>query len=282
MTGWIKISRGIVEHWLWQDAERLKWWLDLLFLAEWKDRRVLHDAHLFTLRKGQIIASISFFSERWGKSNPTIIKYLKLLENEGMICRQVLYRQTPILTICNYEKYQAREEPPLDTQVDTIVDRQNKGNPRGKVDRLKNDGSNCNSDILRCKEETRIDTQVDTIVDTQVDTNKEYKEVKNIEKEIEIKKESRKSAFRAPSVEDVRLYVQEKSYAVDAEQFVNFYESKNWMVGKNKMSNWHAAVATWQKRERNNHGTDNRQRQESRRGSLEVTATTAEDYEGTF
>ena len=239
MAGWIKISRGIVEHWLWQDAERLKWWLDLLFLAEWKDRRVLHDAHLFTLRKGQIIASISFFSERWGKSNPTIIKYLKLLENEGMICRQVLYRQTPILTICNYEKYQAREEPPLDTQVDTIVD-------------------------------------------AQVDTNKEYKEVKNIKKEIEIKKESRKSAFRAPSVEDVRLYVQEKSYAVDAEQFVNFYESKNWMVGKNKMSNWHAAVATWQKRERNNHGTDNRQRQESRRGSFEVTATTAKDYEGAF
>lgn len=135
--GWIKINREIVNHWLWQDAERLKWWLDLLFLANWDDKKVLHDSHLFTLKRGQIIASISFLSERWGKSNPTIIKYLKLLEDEGMIYRQVLYRQTPIITICNYEKYQTQEA----AQVDTLLDR-----------------------------------QVDSIVDTQVDRNKESKE----------------------------------------------------------------------------------------------------------
>lgn len=245
MVGWIKISRDIAEHWLWQDAERLKWWLDLLFLAAWEDKQIMHDTHLFTLRRGQMVASISFLSKRWKRNPQTIIRYIKMLESEGMIVREVLYRQTSILTICNYERYQSQEVPQVDTIVDTIAD---------------------------------------TIVDTIVDTSKEYKEIKNnnIKKEIEIKKESRKSAFRAPSVEDVRLYVQEKSYTVDAEQFVNFYESKNWMVGKNKMSNWHAAVATWQKRERNNHGTDNRQRQESRRGSFEVTATTAKDYEGAF
>lgn len=137
MQGWIKINREIVNHWLWSDAERLKWWLDLLFLANWDDKKVLHDSHLFTLKRGQIIASISFLSERWGKSNPTIIKYLKLLEDEGMIYRQVLYRQTTIITICNYEKYQTQEA----AQVDTLLDR-----------------------------------QVDSIVDTKVDRNKESKE----------------------------------------------------------------------------------------------------------
>lgn len=29
------------------------------------------------------------------------------------------------------------------------------------------------------------------------------------------------------------------------EQFVNFYESKGWMIGKNKMKSWQSAVNTW-------------------------------------
>lgn len=106
MDGWIKINRKIADHWLWQDAERLKWWLDLLFMASWEDKEVLHDAHKFTLHRGQMIASISFLAERWGRNNNTIIKYLKLLEAENMIIRKVLHRQTAIITICNYESYQ--------------------------------------------------------------------------------------------------------------------------------------------------------------------------------
>lgn len=52
MAGWIKINRKIIEHWLWQDAERLKWWLDLLFMASWEERKTTHDAHLITLQRG--------------------------------------------------------------------------------------------------------------------------------------------------------------------------------------------------------------------------------------
>jgi hypothetical protein len=35
---------------------------------------------------------------------------------------------------------------------------------------------------------------------------------------------------------------------VDAESFVAFYESKDWMIGKNKMKNWKSAIVTWEKR----------------------------------
>lgn len=52
--------------------------------------------------------------------------------------------------------------------------------------------------------------------------------------------------FIPPSLEDVQSYIGEKGYTVDAESFVNFYESKGWMVGKNKMKDWKAAVRTWQ------------------------------------
>jgi hypothetical protein len=34
---------------------------------------------------------------------------------------------------------------------------------------------------------------------------------------------------------------------VDADAFVDFYESKGWLVGKNKMKDWKAAVRTWER-----------------------------------
>ena len=35
-----------------------------------------------------------------------------------------------------------------------------------------------------------------------------------------------------------------------ADRFVSFYESKGWMVGKNKMKSWKAAVSGWIARDR--------------------------------
>ena len=57
--------------------------------------------------------------------------------------------------------------------------------------------------------------------------------------------------FAPPSVEEVRAYIAEKGYThVNADSFVAFYESKNWMVGKNKMVSWHSCVAGWEAREK--------------------------------
>ena len=58
-------------------------------------------------------------------------------------------------------------------------------------------------------------------------------------------KVSKEKSFQPPSVENVREYCQEGGYKVDAECFVNFYESKGWMVGKNRMKDWKAAVRNW-------------------------------------
>ena len=55
--------------------------------------------------------------------------------------------------------------------------------------------------------------------------------------------------FVAPSLQEVSDYISEKSYTVDARQFVDFYESKGWMVGSNKMKDWRAAVRTWTRRQ---------------------------------
>jgi len=55
------------------------------------------------------------------------------------------------------------------------------------------------------------------------------------------------NTFKKPTVEEVRAYCQERNNNVDPETFVDFYESKNWMIGKNKMKDWKAAVRTWER-----------------------------------
>lgn len=53
--------------------------------------------------------------------------------------------------------------------------------------------------------------------------------------------------FVKPTVEEVREYCLERKNNVNPEKFVDFYESKDWFVGKNKMKDWKAAVRTWER-----------------------------------
>ena len=56
--------------------------------------------------------------------------------------------------------------------------------------------------------------------------------------------------FAPPTPENVREYCREKGLSVDSDRFVDFYESKNWYVGKNKMKDWKAAVRNWARSQR--------------------------------
>lgn len=60
--------------------------------------------------------------------------------------------------------------------------------------------------------------------------------------------EKRKKKFKPPSLQEITEYRNERKSTVDPETFRDFYESKNWMVGKNKMKDWKAAFRTWEKR----------------------------------
>lgn len=54
--------------------------------------------------------------------------------------------------------------------------------------------------------------------------------------------------FVKPTIEDIQQYCLERNNGINAEAFYDFYESKNWYVGKNKMKDWKACVRTWEKR----------------------------------
>lgn len=54
--------------------------------------------------------------------------------------------------------------------------------------------------------------------------------------------------FRKPSPEEIANYCRERKNTVDAREFFDFYESKGWMIGRNKMKDWQAAVRNWEKK----------------------------------
>lgn len=68
------------------------------------------------------------------------------------------------------------------------------------------------------------------------------------EKEIEIERDN-KGRFTPPSVDEVSAYCTERGNRIDAQTFVDFYSAKGWMIGKNHMKDWKAAVRTWEKTE---------------------------------
>ena len=61
-----------------------------------------------------------------------------------------------------------------------------------------------------------------------------------------------KGRMTPPTVDEVAAYCQERGNGIDPEAFVDFYASKGWMVGKNPMKDWKAAVRTWERSEGRN------------------------------
>ena len=69
------------------------------------------------------------------------------------------------------------------------------------------------------------------------------------------------TSFKKPELNDIKEYCLKRNNGIDSETFFDFYESKNWLIGKNKMKNWKACIRTWEKRQNktnNNNTTSHR------------------------
>ncbi|EOB7906602.1 TPA: DnaD domain protein [Staphylococcus aureus] len=109
MAGWIKIHRKIIDHWIWTDSKRLKWWMDLLLLTNHSDKKVMLGGKLVVLKRGSFHTSELKLSERWNVSRNTVRNYLNALEKDTMITTKKTKNGTTII-VHNYGIYQDNDD----------------------------------------------------------------------------------------------------------------------------------------------------------------------------
>jgi len=75
-------------------------------------------------------------------------------------------------------------------------------------------------------------------------------------------KKGTKKDFVPPTLNEVQDYCKKRKNNVDPNRWFNFYLAKNWMIGKNKMKDWKAAVRTWENSNSNKEVSTNAKSQE--------------------
>lgn len=117
-------------------------------------------------------------------------------------------------------------------EVDKLIGSESWSAQRVRRHREKLIALQCNTDVTSCNEE----------IEKEKDKEKD--------KEKENKKKDSPKRFVPPSFDEVQAYCSERGNGIDAQAFIDFYASKGWLVGKTKMSDWRAAVRTWESRNR--------------------------------
>lgn len=213
--GYVKIYRQIQDCELWiadEPFDLRSAWIDLLLSANHKDKTTLFNYSTITIKRGQLLTSVRKLSARWHWGVKKTYKFLTLLEELEMIHRESDTKKT-LVTIVNYGIYQDIGNTDGYTEE---TERKHRGNTEETQGELNNNVKNdkeCKEDILY----------------------------------VPTKSKTKTSKFVVPTIEEIRAYIQEKGYNVDAERFFYHYESNGWMIGKNKMKNWKMAVGTWSK-----------------------------------
>ena len=97
--------------------------------------------------------------------------------------------------------------------------------------------------VTKTEPNNNLESNYNKPSDNQTITKAKPKEKDNVN-------DNNKKTFTPPSVSDVSDYCNLNGYGIDPESFVDFYASKGWMVGKNKMKDWKASVRTWVRSQR--------------------------------
>lgn len=91
---------------------------------------------------------------------------------------------------------------------------------------------------------SRSKHEADSITDDNVNDND------NVNDKESCKRVCARSKFVIPTFEEVAEYIAANNLNVDGSQFIDYYTSNNWMVGRNKMKDWQAAIRNWARRDK--------------------------------
>lgn len=142
-SGWIKLDRSITEHWVFNDAERFRAWVDLLMMANHENEKIPYKGEIVTCKRGDVCRSIAYLANRWGWDRKKTRKFLSELESDGMVTTNATTHRTTV-TIENYGKYQG-----VGTTKGTTKGQQRgqQGNSKGTYTRMIKNDKECKEDI---------------------------------------------------------------------------------------------------------------------------------------
>ena len=173
----------------------------------------------------------------------TVRLALKTFEAYGMI--EII---DGVITIPNWGKHQTLDKIEKKTAYMKEYMRDYREKQKEKIEYKSNCKTNSKSNVS----EADIDKEEDKDIDKDLVNTPPLSPSQGDQEETQKRKR-----FIPPTAEEVRIYCNERGNSVDPEQFVDFYESKGWYVGKNKMKSWKAAVRTWERERKQKNSTRN-------------------------
>lgn len=124
-AGYITLPLAVLDGWIGQNAQYLKWWTQLRREASWTDKTVWYNRQQVYLQARQVIVTVNSLVKQWQVSKPTVIHFLQRLESEKLIERQTDSRKTIItITPLGWADSEVKQEVAPVVKVNHDVDRQ--------------------------------------------------------------------------------------------------------------------------------------------------------------
>ena len=124
-AGYITLPLAVLDGWVGQNAQYLKWWTQLRREASWTDKTVWYNRQQVYLQARQVIVTVNSLVKQWQVSKPTVIHFLQRLESEKLIERQTDSRKTIItITPLGWADSEVKQEVASVVKVDHDVDHQ--------------------------------------------------------------------------------------------------------------------------------------------------------------
>ena len=125
--GFIKLSRGFQNHWLWEEKRKFskaEAWIDLIFRAQWQDKKqtAFKDGSKYIVvetDRGTVKDSIRSLSKDWGWTVDRTVLFLKTLQEHKQISKQRVGKQANAIKIVKYNDF----NPTLDMVANTNPNR---------------------------------------------------------------------------------------------------------------------------------------------------------------
>ena len=129
-AGYITLPLAVLDGWVGQNAQYLKWWTQLRREASWTGKTVWHNRQQVYLQARQVIVTVNSLVKQWQVSKPTVIHFLQRLESEKLIERQADSRKTIItITPLGWADSEVKPEVTPAVKVDHDVDYQSYHQP---------------------------------------------------------------------------------------------------------------------------------------------------------